>query len=205
MTEQIDSGQRFIERFVADGNSVRAAFWAKSPDDEGWTLFVAMDVVDSDGPAVAYRAVLKTLSKIEGSWVSKFDVKVIGSADAIAKDVLAIVAKYPNAGPSGTWSGRTALGRMAIDGVYIYPEQFLKPSKPNPMTREVVGREIVRLMDRSPGVLQPSRVTLKDATSFLGVPFALEIGSQRKVQVKFVEERQAVPRVVPLDDIAAIT
>jgi hypothetical protein len=72
------------------------------------------------------------------------------------------------------------------------------------MTTEDIGREILRLMNRGPGILQPSRVTLKDGTAFNGVPFSLQLGSQTPLVVQFIEDEKLAPRVVQLDEIAAI-
>ena len=72
------------------------------------------------------------------------------------------------------------------------------------MTPEEIGREILRLMNRSPGILQPSPVTLKDGTAFSGVPFSLEVGTQRAMVVRFIADGEVAPRVIRLDEIASI-
>ena len=72
------------------------------------------------------------------------------------------------------------------------------------MTTEDIGREIFRLMNQSSGILQPSRVSLKDGTSFNGVPFSLEVGDHQAMVVRFIADGEAAPRVVRLDEIASI-
>jgi len=200
----IDGGRRFVERFAADGNVVRAAFWTKTEYDSIWFLYIATDLVDSAGPGGAYIAVQESYRRDRNFSILSEEIKVISPSNPVAKDVLAILTKYPNAGPHDTRSGRAILGSMAIEGLYIYSEQVFAEAKRSPMSSEDIGQRIVHLMSRNGDPMSPSRVTLKDATSFVGVPFSLEIGSHRKVQVKFVEEREAVPRVVLLDDISSI-
>ena len=49
--DEISDGRRFIERFAADGNSVQAAFWVKTDEDQLWFLYLVTDLVDREGPA----------------------------------------------------------------------------------------------------------------------------------------------------------
>ena len=198
----IGDGRRFVERFAADGNPVQAAFWVKTDDESSWFLYVATDIVDSDGPLAAYRAVHASLGKLGESWVSSSEIKVISPNDPIAKDVIAITARHP--GRSAPRFGGRTLGSMVVDQTYIYPPYFFTFVQPNPMTTEDVGREIVRLMNRGPGTVQLSRVTLKDGTFFNGVPFALQLGSRKAVVAQFIADGESVPRVIQLDEIASV-
>lgn len=200
---QIDAGRQFVERFAADGNPVQAAFWVKTAEEGLWFLYVATNTVDRVGPAAAYRAVQTSLQKLRDSWVSSSEIKVVSPANPIAKDILAIMLRHP--GRLATRFGGKTLGYMAVEQTYIYPPQFFNLAQVNPMTTEDVGREILRLMNRSPGILQPSRVTLKDGTNFNGVPFSLQLGSQKVMVVQFVADGEAAPRVVRMDEIASIT
>ncbi len=199
---QIDDGRRFVERFAADGRHVQAAFWVKTAEEGLWFLYVATDIVDRDGPAAAYRAVHASLRKLGDPWVASSEIKVVSPSNPIAKDVLAIMARHP--GRLATRYGGKTLGSMAIEQVYIYPSHVFTFTQANPMTTEDVGREILRLMNRGPGILQPSRVTLKDGTTFNGVPFSFQYGSQNAVVVSFVADGEVAPRVVRLDEIASI-
>jgi hypothetical protein len=199
---QIDDGRRFIERFAADGNPVQAAFWVKTAEDGLWFLYVATELIDRVGPAAAYRAVHASLRRLGESWVSSSEIKVVSPSNPIARDVLAIMARHP--GRLATRFGAKMLGSMAVDQVYIYPSHVFTFTQANPMTTEEVGREILRLMNRGPGILQPSRVTLKDGTTFNGVPFSFHLGSQNAVVVSFIADGEVVPRVVRLDEIASI-
>jgi len=200
---QIDEGRRFVERFAADGNSVQAAFWLKTAEEGLWFLYVVTDIIDRDGPAAAYRAVHASLRKLSEPWLASSGIKVVSPNNPIAKDVLALMARHP--GRLATRYGDKSLGSMTVEQVYIYPAHVFTFTQANPMTTEDVGREIVRLMNRGPGMRQPSRVTMKDGTEFDGVPFSFQYGSQNAVVVSFIADGEAAPRVVWLDEIASIT
>ena len=73
------------------------------------------------------------------------------------------------------------------------------------MTSEEIGQAILRLMNRSPGVLQAARVTLKDGTAFNGVPFSLDLGTLSALEVRFIADGEAAPRVIRMDEIASIS
>jgi hypothetical protein len=199
--EQIHDGRRFVERFAADGNPVQAAFWVKTAEEGIWFLYVATELFDRDGPAVAYRAVEASLQKLGPSGLSGSAIKVIGPHNPIAKDVLAIMGRHPGRLATGS----TTLGSLPVEQTIIYPSRSFTFTQPNPMTAEEIGREILRLMNRGSESLQPSRVTLKDDTAFNGVPFALELGTQRTMVVRFIAEGESAPRVVRLDEIASIS
>lgn len=201
--DQISDGRRFVERFAADGNPVQAAFWVKTDEDGLWFLYVATDLVEREGPAAAYRAVNDSLQKLGECYVVGSEIKVIGPNNPIAKDVLAITARHP--GRLATRYGGRVLGSMSVEQVYIYPPRTFTFSEVNPMTTEDISRELLRLMNRGPGILQSSRIGLNDGTTFSGVPFSLELGPQNAMVVRFVADGEAAPRVVRLDDIASIS
>jgi hypothetical protein len=201
--ERIDDGRRFVERFAADGNPVKAAFWVKTAEEGIWFLYVASEIFDREGPAAAYRAVHASLRKLGKSSVSSSEIKVISPNDPIAKDVQAIMTHHP--GRLATKQSFATLGGMAVEQQYIYPPHFFTFTHANPMTTEEIGREILRLMNRGPGIVQPSHVTLKDGTAFNGVPFSLQLGTQRAMVVQFIVDGEAAPRVIRLDEIASIS
>lgn len=200
--EQIDDGRRIVERFAADGNPVDAAFWVKTAEDGLWFLYIVSDIIEREGPAAAYRTVHGSLQQLGKTWVSSSEIKIIGPENPIAKDVLALMARYP--GRMATRFGGKSLGYVAIEQAHIYPKHIFSFSQGNQMTPEEIGQEIIRLMNRGPGILQPSTVSLKDGTGFSGNPFSLELGTQREMIVSFIEDGQALPRVVRLDEISSI-
>jgi hypothetical protein len=91
---------------------------------------------------------------------------------------------------------------VVAEQTYIYPPHFFTFTQANPMTTEDIGREILRLMNR--GIFQPSHIALKDGTAFSGVPFSIETGIQKAIEVRFIEDGEMAPRVLRLDEIASI-
>ena len=200
---QILDGRRFVERFAVDGNPVLAAFWAKAADEDPWFLYVMTETIDRAGPAAAYRAAHESMRKLGPTCVANSEIKLIGSTNPVAKDVLAIMARYP--GRLGMRHGGRTLGALSVDQVYVYPPRVFSFTPANPMTTEDVGKEIFRLMNRGPGLLNSSPVALKDGTGFNGVPFSFQFGSQNAVVVSFIADGEPAPRVVRLDEIASIS
>lgn len=204
VTDQVYDGRRFVEQFAADGNPVQAAFWVKTAEDEDWYLYVASDLFEREGPAAAYRAVHASLQKIGESSLSSSEIKVIGPSDPLAKDVLALLSRLP--ARSVTRLGTRTLGSIAVEQVIVYPHHYyLNTTRAHPMTSEEVGREIIRLMNGGPGTTPMPRVELKDGTFFDGVPISVaREDSQGATVGRFVVVGEPSPRLVRLDDIAAI-
>ena len=201
--QQLDDGRRFVQRFAADGNSLKAAFWAIMAEEGMWFLYLVNDVIDGAGPVAAYRQVRNSLQKLGDSWISGADIKVISPKDPVALDILAFMTVYPGRMP--TWLGSRELGMEAVEQVYIYPPYHFTFTQANPMTQDEIGRKLLELMSRGPGILQPSRITLRDGSEFKGVPFSLDVGPARTVEVSFIEDGVQSPRVVRIDEIASVT
>lgn len=200
--QQLDDGLNFIQRFAADGNCVTASFWALTAEEGIWFLYVASDIIDREGPAVAYRSVRKSLQQLENSWISGSDIKVISPNNPITQDVLAVMSRHPGRVP--TWLGSRRLGLVEVEQAYLYPPYLFTFTQANPMTQDEVGRKVLELMRRGPGILQPSRITLIDGTEFNGVPLSLGVRSSQAVEVSFIEHGVQIPRVVRLDEITSV-
>lgn len=202
VNDRVYAGRRLAERFAADGHPLRAAFWAKTADEGHWFLYLVTDDVDTAGPLAVYRAVHATLQKLQPTGLTGAEVKVVRPADAAARDVAALLANRP--GRVAVFLEDEVLGGTAVEQLYVYPTHVFTCGPGAAMTTEDVGREIVRLMTRGPGVLHLSRVTLKDGTHFNGVPFGIQLGGQTAVVAQFIADGEAAPRVVRLDEIASI-
>ena len=127
--DQIDDGRRFIERFAADGNPVRAAFWAMTAEEGLSFLYVVTDTVDRVGPAATYRAVHDALRKLGKPSVSSSEIKVVSPSDPIAKDVLAIMARHPGR-LSTRFGGKASAVRGSKEHTSIHP--ISSPSRNRP-------------------------------------------------------------------------
>lgn len=199
---RIDDGRRFIERYVADGNSVMSAFWVKTADDGLWFLYVTSALVDHDGPAAAYRGLYNTLRKCGDLSIAGSQIKIISTLDPIAKDVHNLLGRHPRGRPIRLEN--TSLGRVDVEVAYIYPPDVCSYRIPHVSTREQIGEEITQLMSRLGGLSKISRIALKDGTTVSGFPISFQLGTENAVIVSFDEDGRAAQRVVPLDDIASI-
>lgn len=116
---QIDDGKRLVNLLIERGFDVRAAFWVRTSEDGQWTLYIASPVVDEKGVAGAHRELYGVYRSIPDAWALLSDVKLIGTNDPMAKEVVDIQARFPSR--MATRSRRDHLGDLAIDELYIYP------------------------------------------------------------------------------------
>ncbi|RIK76307.1 MAG: hypothetical protein DCC68_19615 [Planctomycetota bacterium] len=119
--EQIDAGKRFVAHLEKSGFPVDVALWALASEDGQWSLYIASPVVDANGTSAAYARVFPELSRSQESWITPFDIKLIGSQHPIAAEA----AKYRSSvfstrvGPN--FRGRK-LGDLIVEEAYIYPK-----------------------------------------------------------------------------------
>ncbi len=191
---QIEEGSRFLARFAADGNTIQAAFWLRIGEPGEWYLVVATDSFDQLGSTETYRSVQSSLQKIGNCKILIGDIKCVSTMNPILKDVLPFLAKYPNR-TSAQFGGEPA---------YMYPRDRYSFSQVSAMTTEQIGNELVRLMNLGSISRKSTRVTMKDGISFNGVPFSLELGSEKAVVAKFVADGKTAPIVIRLDEISTI-
>jgi hypothetical protein len=117
--KQIDDGRQLIDLLAAKGFEVNAACWLKTGDEGRWFLYIVSRAVDEKGPTPAYGEVARAFQSIPDSWVSMFQVKLIGATSPIAKDVLAIRERHSGMIPPHYRS--SLIGGMSVDDIYIYP------------------------------------------------------------------------------------
>jgi len=115
--EQIDEGERFVQHLGQSGFDVVVAFWVLTSEDGLWFLYIASHLVDTDGLAAAFRRVYSELARSQVRWVSRSDIKLIGSQNPIAVDAIA----HRRSRLPTVYGGRQ-LGNMIIEEAYIYPE-----------------------------------------------------------------------------------
>ncbi len=121
VTEQIDEGRKIVDRCVAAGIDVPAAFWLRPSEDGHWYLYIATKVVEDKGLAAAFKAVLGEIRRLSPppSLDSLGDLKVIGSTNPITEDVLNIQSRYVTS--LATRYRGNQLGNVSIEEAYIYP------------------------------------------------------------------------------------
>src|SRR5579872_1845733 len=121
---QIDDGERLLERLGEHGIAVRAAGWAKPAGDDRWFFYIATPLVDEQGPLAAYKEVYRVLRSMHGAWIRDSEIKLVGDRHPVSKDLVNLVSRYP--GPTSTISHRAILGDLQVDEIYVYAEPELK-------------------------------------------------------------------------------
>lgn len=116
---QIEDGQKLLDRLSESDFSVRAACWVKPIDEDRWSLYIATPVVDEKGAAQAYREVYRVLRSIENVWITDSDIKLIGETHPITNGLLDILKR--SNGKISTRSRRPLLGEFPIEEAYVYP------------------------------------------------------------------------------------
>lgn len=114
---QIAEGQQLIDHLRGNGIEVHAAVWVLTSAEGLWFLYIASPVVETAGQIDAYRRVFGELSRCPVQWISRSDIRLIGSQNPIALDAIA----YQRNGLPTRFGGRT-LGKMIIEKAYIYPK-----------------------------------------------------------------------------------
>ena len=116
----VEDGQKLVTALKADGFDVTAAFWVKTNEDQLWLLYIASSDVGSKPLFAAYRDVYGVLRRLPSLWVSESVIKLIGSSNPIAADVVRL---------RNNWPGRTVvrkldlqIGSMHVDELIIYPD-----------------------------------------------------------------------------------
>jgi hypothetical protein len=115
---QIDEGRKLIERLSQSHFDMTAAFWIKNSEDGQWLLYIASKVVDDKGLRAAYKDSHEAIKTEDLRWIDPFELRLIGAADPITKDVLDIQRRDPAQMPT-RYRG-PQLGNVAIDQAYIY-------------------------------------------------------------------------------------
>jgi len=116
--EQIDAGADF----VCDFNHYRCvavACWISPAESDNLFLYIASDEIDDSNFDIAYGEVLRRLSGKRSPWLDPFQIKLVNSADPIARHAIEIRDRYP--AKIATRYNGPSIGGTSIDGAYIYP------------------------------------------------------------------------------------
>jgi hypothetical protein len=124
-----DEGQKLIEELSQRGFPVTAAFWIKASENGKWYFYIVSPAVDDEGLAQAYRRLHPLVWALPQRFrIDPLAIKLIGPANPIAQDVLAIHAR--GSGPRGgriRWGGKR-VGHVSIEDAYLYPLPATTPS-----------------------------------------------------------------------------
>lgn len=119
--EKKDDGKKFVEYLTHAGFEVTAAFWLKPIEAGQWYLYIASPVVDSEGLYDAYGRLQTAFRQMSPPlWIDPFEVRLIGTAHPIAKDVLNVLGRHAR-GPMAINYGGAVLGGLSIEGAHLYP------------------------------------------------------------------------------------
>jgi hypothetical protein len=98
---------------------VTAAAWVKESDGGSWYLYLVSPAVDGRDPREGYRRLLAVIRQMPPPFrVDRFEVKLIGPSEPIARAIAAIRDRSP--GRSGTWDQGGNLGMLPVDAAYVY-------------------------------------------------------------------------------------
>ena len=197
------AGRRVIAQLVRDGFEITAAFWVRTTEEDDWSFYIATPLVEQKRSSEAYRLLHPSLQRLEGIPLSLSDVNLVGAQDPITKDVLDLLARHK--GRLATRYAGRRLGRMSIDGAYIYPSHLYTAPDAGQTAKDDVLRELLDLLNRAPDDLLPCKVILKAGDSFEGVPYSVQRGPQGRLVVIFIDKAEPVPRVVNVEDIDTIS
>ncbi|MHB1422187.1 MAG: hypothetical protein ACYC3I_03105 [Gemmataceae bacterium] len=117
--EQIDEGRKLINQLLEDGFDVTAAAWVKPTESNEWLLYIVSKVVEKETLSAAYQALHPALQRLGMPWLLLSSIKLIGTSNPIALDILDIQRHFAARIP--TRSRRPRLGEMAVDETYVYP------------------------------------------------------------------------------------
>jgi hypothetical protein len=116
--EQVDAGIDFVRDFN-DYVPVSVAFWVQPAESDNLFLYIASDDINDSNFDIAYGEVLRRLQGRSRQWLDPFQIKLVNSSDAIARDAIQIRDRYAAKFPT-RYHG-SSLGGVGIDAAYIYP------------------------------------------------------------------------------------
>jgi hypothetical protein len=198
---RIADGRYLLEKLGGAGFDVSAAAWVQTANDEKWGLYVVSKAVDELGLSAAYGATRTILGQARDPRIPRESLHLVYPDSPLGRELVERQRRYRDY-PDPVHLVLLRLGNLAALEAYLYPPKALEPSSQQPLTPQEVAQKVVELMGRT-GQVRPSRVTLRDGTTFLGVPFGLELNGGTLV-VKFVVEGPESPRAYPAETIKTI-
>ena len=128
VSETIDAGADFVRQFN-DYRCVAVACWINPAESDNLFLYIASDEIDDSNFDVAYGEVNRRLMGKRSQWLDPFQIKLVSSADPIARDAIEYRDRYPENKLATRYKG-SSIGGMGIDSAYIYPPLSAMKSTP---------------------------------------------------------------------------
>ena len=199
---QLDAGRHLISQLTYDGVEVVAAFWATTPDDDNWYLYIATPLVEITGSAQSYRILLESLKKLEGTTLSFSDIKIIGASNPIVREVIKAVSQSTDK-IGMNYSGKM-LGGLAVDKAFLYSRHLYDEEESQKFYKKEIYRSLLNNLMRGPGVFDPNKITLKDGNSFMGFLTTLNVNSEGEASAVFLVAGTNEKQEFDIDAIASL-
>jgi hypothetical protein len=117
--QQIDEGQRLIDRLVEEGIVIRAACWVKPYEKDRWLLYIVTPLRDEKGPE-AYGEVLRVFRSLGAVWMDSADIRLVGESHPLAHELSGRLKRYTGQVPPQFPGIQLDVVGTAEDA-YIYP------------------------------------------------------------------------------------
>jgi hypothetical protein len=117
VAEEIEAGVEFISRFDS-AVPVKVACWLKPSDTPRWSLYIASDSFNGGDRRKGYEEIIRITNELQDPNLDMFRIKLIESADPLAKAVFDHSRRYPG---KPIRLDDTFLGNVSVDAAYIYP------------------------------------------------------------------------------------
>lgn len=114
----MEAGERLVGALDRAGLGVSAAFWFFVPESEEWRLVLAIPVVDSEGPKIAYERVQSELAELTQYELSLQDIRVVSPDDELIKLLSSAIKTGPKI--AHMRFTRNVINNVFIEDAYIY-------------------------------------------------------------------------------------
>lgn len=116
----IDDGKKIVEHLPQSGFELTAAFWLQKAENGEWYFYVVSPAYEVEGPLMAYSRLLSGIRQLDPGWIDPAEIRLLGPANPIARDVLALL-QQPSAKLRPMRWGYEQFGNLAVEGAYLYP------------------------------------------------------------------------------------
>jgi hypothetical protein len=126
VSEQIESGAKFLFEFQKKYGPLSAAFWMKPEDTRSEYLYVGSEKITDENFVVAYREVGRIVRELEDPWLDVSYIRLIYGDERLTEVVRNIYA-VPVHVKKGKWLFDTPLGSSLAEEAYFYPLPIPEP------------------------------------------------------------------------------
>ncbi|MDA1312674.1 MAG: hypothetical protein O2968_04995 [Acidobacteria bacterium] len=115
--ELIEDGDSLLTELRRRAFPVAAAFWVDTPESDYWRLVIATDIVDKEGPDVAYRALRDALNTVQPQDLALDDIYAVSPKGDDYRGYLSVLRDGGRL-RAGSASGRAP--RVVFEDSYVY-------------------------------------------------------------------------------------